>query len=57
MQTVQILVNVPQGVDAVKFFNDLNRVLQPVVVQYEDAVNKDIDVSAYILDEQGVAVY
>jgi hypothetical protein len=57
MKTVQILVNVPVGVDAVKFFNDLNRALHPVLTQYEDAVNKDIEVSAYILDEQGVAVY
>lgn len=56
MNTVQMLFTMQDGMDEEEFFEELNRAVNPVLKKYENA-GFEIDVSAYIVDENGDALY
>ena len=56
MNTVQMIFEMQEGMDEEKFFEEINRAVNPVLKRYEDA-GFDTNVSAYIVDDKGRAIY
>jgi hypothetical protein len=54
---VQVSVDKIDGVDNVALFDAVTEAVNAVVKRYEEQLDKDIDYSAYIFNEQGDAIY
>ena len=57
MKSVSMNFAVLEGMDAIKFFNELNDAVRDLLCKYEEELDIDMEVSAYILDDEGNAVY
>jgi DNA-binding protein YbaB len=54
---VQVSVDKIDGVDNVALFDAVTEAVNAVVKRYEEQLDKDIEYTAYIFDEQGNAIY
>ena len=54
---VQILVNVQRNMNAVRLFDELNCAIRDVLRRYEREYETDMEMSAYIIDREGNAIY
>jgi hypothetical protein len=54
---VQVSVDKIDGVSNVELFDAVTTAINAVIKHYENKLDKDIDYSAYIFDEQGDAIY